>query len=263
MTGVGHPLWQYTTFASFVVAPLCSYLQTFIFPSVPAVTMTTDINNCLFNPPSLSAAEPEVAAGDQAPPGAPVADVADAEGGQNAEGDSGGDPDAAEAEGTAEEGADPEGADDGLSDTTPDPLPMRDPSEVVEDTLDPATVEEPTYSNENMDSATWTTQDIAEKSKLVKTFVSLEGHRCHVDTLEWDEQLTRGQITHPPGGGHQDHPTVRGRFRALCHGPSHSPGQWKYVYGGREGRSEISSPKKFHVLFIMLPPHAACNKNAL
>ena len=48
---------------------------------------------------------------------------------------------------------------------------MRDPSEVVEDTLDPATVEEPTYSNENMDSATWTTQDIVEKSKLVKTFV--------------------------------------------------------------------------------------------
>ena len=184
---------QHTAFASFVVASLCSDLQTFVFLSVSAVTMPSNVNPSLFNPPSLSDDVPEVAAGDQAPVAAPEEDVAEDDGGETTAGVYEADPDAAEAAATPEDGADPENEDNELSDTTPDPLPMRDLSEVVEDPLNPATVEEPTYSNENMDSTTWTNHDVAEKSRLVKTFISVEGLRCHVDTLKWDEKLTRGQ----------------------------------------------------------------------
>ena len=110
---------------------------------------------------------------------------------------------------------------------------MRDPSEVLEDdNFDPSSVGEIPTNTDNLDCASWTAKEMAEKATLVKTFAVLEGHRVHVDGLEWDEQLLRGQSRTLHEGRSQDDTKVCARFRTFCHGPSHGPREWRYVYWG-------------------------------
>ena len=145
----------------------------------------------LFNPPVLSGAEPEMApthADEEELPGAVPDDGTDGHKGEEVP--------------TTEVTADANAAN---TDHTPtpdvpdhnamhDPLTMRDPSEILDDgNFDPTSVGEIVATTNDINSAAWSAAEMADKATLVKTFVVLEGHRVHVESLEWDVQLRRGQ----------------------------------------------------------------------